>query len=361
MRIAASLLLIGIFSTGLVIAQTPLGTAFTYQGQLVDSGNPANGPYDLQFTLWNASSAGTQVGPTLTQTNTTVTGGVFTVLLDFGAGAFTGNAGWLQIGVRPGGTTGAFTTLSPRQPVSPAPNALFASNANQLGSQLPTYYLDLTKHTGTLGVTQGGTGAGSASGARANLGAAASGANSDITSLSGLTTGLPVVLQGGTGTTSSSPFYTVDVNSSSNPVQTVDVEKQARIPYQSSYRTTTCVNVTNCFFSFTAAPSGYRLVVENLSGLFELSNAATAPPTGLIEGSNFLNVFAFTATNGQIYNGTVMAGINVPVRMVFDSSEGNPVAFVYGDYPSIQGLPSVMTLSGYLESCSVTGCPTIQR
>jgi hypothetical protein len=151
------------------------------------------------------------------------------------------------------------------------------------------------------------------------------------------------------------------VNTNTNPVQSADVEKMARIPYQSSYRTTTCTGVTNCFFSFTAAPAGYRLVVTNLSGLFELSNSATAPPTGLIEGSSFLNVFAFTATNGQIFNGTVIAGINQPVRMVFDSDEGNPVAFVYGDYPSITGLPSTMTLSGYLENCSITGCPTIQR
>jgi len=151
------------------------------------------------------------------------------------------------------------------------------------------------------------------------------------------------------------------MNTSSAPAIGVDAEKQARIPYQSSYRTTTCTGVTNCFFSFTAAPSGYRLVVENLSGLFELNNAATAPPTGLIEGSSFLNVFAFTAANGQIFNGTIMSGINIPVKMVFDTTEGNPVAFVYGNYPSITGLPSTMTLSGYLENCSITGCPTIQR
>jgi len=151
------------------------------------------------------------------------------------------------------------------------------------------------------------------------------------------------------------------MNTSSAPAIGVDAEKLARIPYQSSYRTTTCTGVTNCFFSFTAAPSGYRLVVENLSGLFELNNAATAPPTGLLEGSSFLNVFAFTAANGQIFNGTIMAGINTPVKMVFDTTEGNPVAFVYGDYPSITGLPSVMTLSGYLENCTITGCPTIQR
>jgi len=151
------------------------------------------------------------------------------------------------------------------------------------------------------------------------------------------------------------------MNTSSAPAIGVDAEKLARIPYQSSYRTTTCTGVTNCFFSFTAAPSGYRLVVENLSGLFEINNAATAPPTGLLEGSSFLNVFAFTAANGQIFNGTIMSGINIPVKMVFDPQEGNPVAFVYGNYPSITGLPSTMTLSGYLENCSTTGCPTIQR
>ena len=53
--------------------------------------------------------------------------------------------------------------------------------------------------TNALTVTNGGTGATTATGARINLGAAASGANSDITSLSGLTTALSVA-QGGTGT-----------------------------------------------------------------------------------------------------------------------------------------------------------------
>lgn len=49
-----------------------------------------------------------------------------------------------------------------------------------------------------IAVADGGTGAGTAAGARANLGAAASGANSDITSLTGLTTDIAVA-DGGTG------------------------------------------------------------------------------------------------------------------------------------------------------------------
>src|SRR5437870_7471033 len=35
-------------------------TAFTYQGKLTDGGAPANGTYDLQFTLFDGASA--QVG-----------------------------------------------------------------------------------------------------------------------------------------------------------------------------------------------------------------------------------------------------------------------------------------------------------
>jgi len=60
---------------------------------------------------------------------------------------------------------------------------------------------DITSLTGlttALSVTQGGTGANTAALARTSLGTAASGANSDITSLSGLTTALSVA-QGGTG------------------------------------------------------------------------------------------------------------------------------------------------------------------
>src|SRR5512135_238287 len=39
------------------------GTGFTYQGRLLDNGVPANGQYDIAFTLYDALSGGLPVVP----------------------------------------------------------------------------------------------------------------------------------------------------------------------------------------------------------------------------------------------------------------------------------------------------------
>jgi len=101
-----------------------VGTAFTYQGQLKDNGTPANGAYDFQFALFDAASGGTQIGATLNLNDVTVTNGYFTTPLDFGANAFTGDARYLEIAVRPGASSGAYTPLTPRQALTPTPYAL---------------------------------------------------------------------------------------------------------------------------------------------------------------------------------------------------------------------------------------------
>ncbi|MCL4222761.1 MAG: hypothetical protein KJZ65_15485 [Phycisphaerales bacterium] len=103
-----------------------VGTAFTYQGYLEASGAPANGVYDLRFTLYN--SDGVLVAGPICHDNVTVTDGQFTVALDFGA-QYTGVALFLDIGVRAGGAVGdcavgAYTALSPRQALTPAPYAM---------------------------------------------------------------------------------------------------------------------------------------------------------------------------------------------------------------------------------------------
>src|SRR5262245_35546890 len=106
-----------------------LGSAFTHQGRLTDGGSPAAGPYDLRCILYDASAGGTQVGPIVTLEDVAVADGLFTIPLDFGAGAFRGSARWLEIAVRPGTSTGAYTVVGARQELKPAPNALYSSSA----------------------------------------------------------------------------------------------------------------------------------------------------------------------------------------------------------------------------------------
>ncbi len=105
-----------------------LGTAFVYQGHLVEGGSPATGTFDFEMALYDDGTAGAQVGSTLVLEDLQVTGGLFTATLDFGA-VFGGSATWLQISVRPGSSTDAFTVLTPRQELTPTPNALYSGFA----------------------------------------------------------------------------------------------------------------------------------------------------------------------------------------------------------------------------------------
>src|ERR1051325_3645837 len=117
---------------GAAFGQTALGTSFTYQGRLTDSGSPPTRVYALRFTLCDAAIGGSAVNPILTRDDVTVTGGLFTVSLDFGP-VFAGNKRWLQVEVRPGASTGTYAVLAPRQELTATPNAIFASNAATVG------------------------------------------------------------------------------------------------------------------------------------------------------------------------------------------------------------------------------------
>ena len=94
----------------------------TYQGHLTNSGRPFDGSADLRFALFDQSQSGAQIGATVTRLSVSVTAGLFNVTLPFGAAEFSGPSRFLEIRVAapPGG---AFVTLSPRQPITPAPYA----------------------------------------------------------------------------------------------------------------------------------------------------------------------------------------------------------------------------------------------
>lgn len=104
-------------------ALADVSTAFTYQGELRDGGALADGVYDFRFALYDAVRDGAQVGSEVAVDGVTVSGGLFTVALDFGP-VFDGTALWLEVGVREAGGGGVYTTLDPRQGLTAAPYAL---------------------------------------------------------------------------------------------------------------------------------------------------------------------------------------------------------------------------------------------
>ena len=120
------------------------GTAFTYQGSLTDGGNPANGTYNLRFSLYTSATTSTASAGPITTNGVAVSNGLFTVTIDFGANPWDGTAYWLGIGVETNGA-GSFKTISPRQELTPAPYSIFATTAGDLSGTLPASQL-----TGTV-------------------------------------------------------------------------------------------------------------------------------------------------------------------------------------------------------------------
>lgn len=112
-----------------------LGTAFTYEGRSGDSGAPANGSYDLTLKLYAAATNGTQIGATADFAGAGRHQRPVHGHTGLRHGAFAGDARWIEIAVRTNGA-GAFTTLTPRQPLTATPYALYAlTPAGPVGPQ----------------------------------------------------------------------------------------------------------------------------------------------------------------------------------------------------------------------------------
>jgi hypothetical protein len=140
---------------------TPLGTAFTYQGQLQESGQPASGLYDFQVCLFDSPSEAASLVCAPDFEDVPVDNGLFTLTLDFGAASFAGQTRYLELRLRPGGSGDAYTSLTPRQPIRPAPEALHAASAPWSGlSEVPAgFSVWLSNESlGTVTAVTAGTG-----------------------------------------------------------------------------------------------------------------------------------------------------------------------------------------------------------
>lgn len=204
-----------------------------------------------------------------------------------------------------------------------------------------------------LAVADGGTGASTAAGARTNLGAAASGANSDITSLSALSTALSIA-QGGTGATSASAARTALGLAIGSDVQAYDGELAAiagltsaadRLPYFTGSGTAALAPFTSAGRALvddadaaaqrttlglgtiaTQAASSVSITGGSITGITDLpiadggtgASSASAARTNLGLGS----VATFNYTEATSYTPTIALGTPGTSSFSYGSQDG---------------------------------------
>lgn len=109
--------------TLLLSAGHALAAPITYQGTLEDNGEPANGLYDMRFSLADAPTFGFLL-QFIDIADVEVVDGLFEVEVDFDDSWFNGADRWLAVRVEG-------TNLTPRTKINYAPYAIRATNAQQ--------------------------------------------------------------------------------------------------------------------------------------------------------------------------------------------------------------------------------------
>lgn len=184
------------------------------------------------------------------------------------------------------------------------------SGINNAIRELMAHLKDLQSGTSgdTIPVAAGGTGSTTASGARTALSAASSGANSDITSLTGLTTALSVA-QGGTGATTLAGANIAVTNASSTftasqrGTVTTDNDLSFDQNVTNNFSCTPSSGGTLTFTNHTAGQSGYVLL-DNTAGVAITAAATTkittADLTTISTAGKFLLSYFDDGTNAYI-------------------------------------------------------------
>jgi hypothetical protein len=145
---------IGIVAAQLIViistyGAVPLGTAFTYQGRLMDGASPANGSYELGFRVYDDETGGVLLAQFLPLDPVEIAAGLFSTEIDFGASVFTGDRRWLELDVRVAGAT-TWTTLQPRQELTASPHAQYSMAVPWAGiADIPAGFSDGVDDTGS--------------------------------------------------------------------------------------------------------------------------------------------------------------------------------------------------------------------
>jgi len=141
-------------------------------------------------------------------------------------------------------------------------------------------------------------------------------------------------------------------NTDTNPAVTSDADRATRIPYHSTdYASGAAAN----FSGFAVVPAGYRLVVQQVSGFYTVSSGNPLPIvqiSTLHEGvtsfpvDELATTYTGSAGGEAVFHQTVNVYVSAgdsPVLQLSGNTTGTSVGTAF--------------VNGYLENCSVTGCP----
>ncbi len=365
-------------AASMVVAQTAAGTALTYQGELRQSGSPVAGTADLRFRLYTAETNGGQIGSEIAVNNAALTAGRFTSSLDFGAGAFTADARWLEIDVRSPAGSGPFVTLTPRQRITAAPVAQFALAGNQgpIGPMGPQGPVGATGAQGPIG-PQGPTGA---TGPQGPIGLTGPRGPAGPVGAQG-PPGVPWSLNG------TAAYYNAgNVGVGTNaPLFPLHIETTATRAIRA--RNSAAGGQAYALEARNTSPNGTVIYAEAEAASTSITNGVVGITNSTIGRGVYGYATADTGANFGVYGitdspsgsgvygyGNAASGLNIGVHGVTESSTGRGVFGealgtssnnygVYGLSPSINGIgvrgqasaASGFTIGGYFEAASTAG------
>lgn len=268
--------------------------AFTYQGSLKSNGAPANGNFDMTFTLFDADSGGSQVGLAFTRSNVPVVNGVFSVLLNFGNQFQSGALRFLEISVRPSGSGAAPTTLAPRQVITSVPYAIKSLDTETLGGVPAANY-----------VLSGATAINAAT--AYNIG------GSRVLSIGGTGNLFAGVGAGGVNTGSSNAFFGADAGGANQ-------SGTSNSFFGRLAGSATTSGDENAFFGRSAGntnTTGSRNTLFGSNsdvGAVGLTNATAVGNRALVSQSNSLILGSINSVNGATANTNVGIGTTAPIN-----------------------------------------------
>ena len=108
--------------TSFNIYAAPQGSSFTYQGELIENGVPANGNFDMDIFMYDTSTAGNLL-QVENFSAVTVANGLFAVEIDIGTGVFNNQELWLEVNVF-SPISANWVKLTPRQKITNTPYAI---------------------------------------------------------------------------------------------------------------------------------------------------------------------------------------------------------------------------------------------